>query len=130
MKLFPGALTVAALLTFSSVSLAESLPVKTDNLYRSRGLAIFNNQNDNIRPSQDFNEDTLRDMQRTLKQLETAQSSSVNGSYNQEREFSEMKSKISQYEREIADQSSRINKLEQENSRLASKIDELANKIK
>lgn len=130
MKLFPGALTIAALLTFSSAIQAESLPVKTDNLYRSRGLAIFNNQNDNIRPSQDFNEDTLREMQRTLKQLETAQNSSVNGSYNQEREFSEMKSKISQYEREIADQSSRINKLEQENSRLASKINELANKIK
>lgn len=130
MKFFLGALTIAALLTFSSAIQAESLPVKTDNLYRSRGLAIFNNQNDNIRPSQDFNEDTLREMQRTLKQLETAQNSSVNGSYNQEREFSEMKSKISQYEREIADQSSRINKLEQENSRLASKINELANKIK
>jgi peptidoglycan hydrolase CwlO-like protein len=130
MKLFSGALTIAALLTFSSAIQAETVPVKTDYLYPSRGLAIFNDQNDNIRPSQYFNEDTLRDMQRSLKQLETAQSSSLNGSYNQEREFSDMKNKISQYEREIANQSSRISKLEQENSRLASRIDELANKIK
>lgn len=127
MKMYFLILWSAAMVTFSSVSYAESVQTRNADSFSS-GLAIFDGR-DSIKPSQ-IDEKMLLEMREKINKVESTQQSSDRKIEEQQSKIADLNSKISELESINSDQKSSIERLKQDNDKLSHQVDNLSQKIK